>query len=55
MECRAQCRRFQFDIQDISELRAVVRRSEPVERWTPNHTEIWEDGYKRLLSLLENA
>ena len=43
------------DIQDISELREVVRRSEPVERWTPNHTEIWEDGYKRLLSLLENA
>ena len=43
------------DIQDVSELREVVRRSEPVERWTPNHTEIWEDGYKRLLSLLENA
>ena len=43
------------DIQDISELRAVVRRSEPVERWTPHHTALWEDGYRRLLALLEKA
>ena len=43
------------DIQDVSELREVVRRSEPVERWTPNHTALWEDGYKRLLAILENA
>ena len=43
------------DIKDISELRAVVRRSEPVERWTPHHTALWEDGYRRLLALLEKA
>ena len=40
------------DIQNIEELRAVVRRSEPVERWTPNHTQAWEDAYQRLLKLL---
>ena len=43
------------DIKDVSELREVVRRSEPVERWTPNHTALWEDGYKRLLAIHENA
>ncbi len=39
------------DIQDLAELRQIVRNSEVVEEYTPNHTSSWEDAYKRLLSL----
>ena len=39
------------DIQDLTQLRQIVRNSEVVEEYTPNHTDIWEDAYKRLLSL----
>ena len=39
------------DIQNLDELRQVVRNSEVVEEYTPNHTDSWEDAYKRLLSL----
>ena len=40
------------DIKDLDELRQVVRASEPVETWTPNHTKAWEEAYQRLLTLL---
>ena len=36
------------EVRDIAELREIVRRSEPVERWTPRHTEAWERAYARL-------
>ena len=40
------------DIADLDALRQVVRNSETVETWTPNHTQAWENAYKRLLSVL---
>lgn len=39
------------DIRDILELRAVVRRSETVERFEPLNTKIWESAYQRLIKL----
>ena len=39
------------DIQDLEQLRQVVRNSEVVEEYIPNHTSAWDDAYKRLLSL----
>ncbi len=41
------------DIQSLEELRAVVRNSEAVETWQPNHTEAWEKAYIKLLNLLK--
>lgn len=41
------------ELKDVSELRDVVRRSEPVETYTPNHTAQWEDAYQRMLSLMK--
>jgi len=38
------------DIRDLNELRQVVRNSETVEEYSPNHTADWERAYKRLLS-----
>jgi len=40
------------EIQDLDQLRQVVRNSEAVESYQPNHTQEWEDAYQRLLSLL---
>ena len=40
------------DIEDLSELRQVVRNSETVDTWTPNHTPAWEEAYQKLLSYL---
>ena len=40
------------DIADLDELRQVVRNSENVEVWTPNHTPEWEEAYQKLLKLL---
>ncbi len=39
------------EIKDLAELRQVVRNSEPVEEYAPNHTQAWEDAYQRLLRL----
>jgi rhamnulokinase len=39
------------DIKDIDELRQVVRNSEAVETYQPNHTDAWENAYQRLLSV----
>ena len=40
------------DIKDLDELRQVVRNSESVEVWTPNHTAHWEQAYEKLLTYL---
>ncbi len=41
------------DIADLDHLRQVVRNSETVNTWEPNHTEAWEEAYKKLLNLLK--
>ncbi len=40
------------DIADIDQLRQVVRNSETVEIWKPNHTPAWEEAYQKLRSFL---
>ena len=39
------------EIQDIQQLRQVVRNSENVETWQPNHTADWDRAYERMLNL----
>lgn len=41
------------DIADLNGLRQVVRNSETVETWTPNHTAAWEEAYQKLLTFLK--
>jgi sugar (pentulose or hexulose) kinase len=41
------------DVKDIEELRQIVRNSESVDVWTPNHTEDWENAYQTLLALMK--
>ena len=41
------------DIKNLEELRQVVRNSESVETWKPNHSEAWETAYKKLLTFLK--
>ena len=41
------------DIKDLDELRQVVRNSEAVEVWEPNHTAEWENAYQKLLTFLK--
>ena len=41
------------DIADLDQLRQVVKNSEEVNFWQPNHTEAWENSYKLLLTLLK--
>ena len=40
------------DIKDLDHLRQIVRNSETVEYWQPNHTERWEAAYQKLLTFL---
>ena len=40
------------DIKDLEHLRQVVRNSESVETWHPNHTQDWEAAYQKLLTFL---
>ncbi len=40
------------DIADLEQLRQVVRNSENVETWHPNHTPAWEEAYQKLLTYL---
>ncbi len=40
------------DIADLDELRQVVRNSESVEVWQPDHTPDWEAAYEKLLTYL---
>ena len=39
------------DIKDLEQLRQVVRNSEAVASYEPNHTQAWEDAYQRMLKL----
>lgn len=39
-------------VKDLEELRRIVRNSEAVSTYTPNHTEAWEEAYQKLLQLL---
>jgi len=39
-------------VKDLEELRQIVRNSESVSEYTPNHTQAWEDAYQVMLSLL---
>ena len=41
------------DIKNLEELRQVVRNSESVETWTPNHTPQWDEAYNKLLTYLK--
>jgi len=41
------------DIKDLAHLRQVVRNSESVETWKPNHTAEWENAYQKLLIILK--
>lgn len=41
------------DIKNLDELRQVVRNSETVETWKPNHTVQWEEAYQKLLTFLK--
>ena len=41
------------DIEDLDQLRQVVRNSENVNTYTPNHTKAWEDAYQKMLTLLK--
>ena len=39
-------------VKDVADLRRVVRNSEDVNEYTPNHTPEWEAAYQKLLQLL---
>ena len=39
-------------VKDMDDLRRVVRNSEDVNEFTPNHTPEWEAAYQKLLSLM---
>ncbi len=41
------------DIADLDALRQVVRNSETVETWIPNHTPQWEAAYETLLNVMK--
>ena len=38
----------------LEQLRQVVRNSEAVESWQPNHTEAWDKAYERLLNTIKS-
>ena len=40
------------EVKDLAHLRQIVRNSEAVNDYTPNHTQEWENAYQKLLSLL---
>ncbi len=40
------------DIEDLAHLRQVVRASESVSVWKPNHTPAWEEAYQKLRTFL---
>lgn len=42
------------ELKDLNEVRQVVRASEPVEVYEPEHSQEWEDAYGRLLTLLSD-
>ena len=40
-------------VKDVADLRRVVRNSEDVHEYTPNHTPEWEAAYQKMLSLMK--
>ena len=40
------------EVRDLEHLRQIVRNSEHVETYTPNHSDQWESAYQKLLALL---
>ena len=40
-------------VKDLEHLRRIVRNSENVDTYMPNHTAQWEENYARLLSLMK--
>ena len=40
-------------VKDVADLRRVVRNSEDVHEYAPNHTPAWEAAYQKLLSLMK--
>ena len=40
-------------VKDVADLRRVVRNSEDVHEYTPNHTPAWEAAYQKMLSLMK--
>ena len=40
-------------VKDMDDLRRIVRNSEDVNEFTPNHTPEWEAAYQKLLSLMK--
>ncbi len=40
------------EVKDLVHLRQIVRNSENVETYLPNHTAEWEESYQKLLSLI---
>lgn len=42
-------------IRDLDDLRRVVRNSEAVEEYLPNHTEAWDEAYARMLRYREGC
>ena len=45
-------KKYSVYAKSLDELRQVVRNSESVETWTPNHTAAWDEAYETLLKLL---
>ena len=43
------------DIKDLDELRQVVRNSEAVETWEPDHSPAWEEAYQRYLNICKEV
>jgi rhamnulokinase len=39
------------DVGSIAEARDVIRRSFPVEEYTPQNTAAWDEGYERFLKI----
>lgn len=39
-------------VKDIEDLRRVVRNSEEVNTYEPNHTDVWDAAYERMLKLM---
>lgn len=42
-------------VRDLEQLRKIVRNSEAVETWVPNHSQPWESAYRKLLTLMEQS
>ncbi|MFI3312549.1 MAG: rhamnulokinase family protein [Eubacteriales bacterium] len=40
------------ELKNMDELRQVVRNSEAVQTYHPNHSQMWDDGYEKLLHLM---